>query len=342
MKKVVVIGGGFAGSTISRKLENSFNVVLIDCENFFEYTPGILRTLVEIEHIKKIQAKHSDYLKNAKIIWGEVDEVGENYVRLKGGKDKIRFDYLVIASGSDYNKPIKDSYVYYASRIKHLKKAFDGLQKAKDVCIIGGGLVGIELAAEICTHCNKRVKLIHSHEKLMERNNIKSSKYAEKFLKKRGVDIIFNERVKEFKKGKVITEKGNKLDCDFAFFTVGITPNFEFMKKNFSEKLEKGIKVDQHLRVIGMKNIFAAGDIVNIKEEKTAQNAEHHANIVVKNIKNLESGINLKNYESKKRLFVISLGKYNGIIEYKNFILTGFLPALAKWGIERMVMMNYR
>ena len=68
MKKIIVIGGGFAGSYIARKLEKDFDVILIDSKDYFEFTPGILRTIVESEHIKKIQILHTHYLKRAVIV----------------------------------------------------------------------------------------------------------------------------------------------------------------------------------------------------------------------------------------------------------------------------------
>ena len=62
MKKIVVIGGGFAGSYIARELQKDFNVVLIDRKDYFEFTPGILRCLVEPEHLKNIKKIYHFYI----------------------------------------------------------------------------------------------------------------------------------------------------------------------------------------------------------------------------------------------------------------------------------------
>src|SRR3989344_3467912 len=121
-KKVVIIGGGFAGSDVAKKVEKEVDVTLIDTKNYFEFTPGVLRTIVEPEHIKKIQDLHSDYLKSAKIIVGKVNEVSKEYVLV--GKKKIYFDYLVISSGSSYNSPFKEQRVVIARRAENLKKYY--------------------------------------------------------------------------------------------------------------------------------------------------------------------------------------------------------------------------
>src|SRR3989338_10845813 len=119
MKKVVIIGGGFAGSLIAKGLQDSFLTILIDTKDYFEFTPGILRTLVEPEHSIKIQVMHKTYLKKTTFIRGEVSEVTNNSVII--WKKKILFDYLIICSGSTYNKPIKEKNLVISTRAETLK-----------------------------------------------------------------------------------------------------------------------------------------------------------------------------------------------------------------------------
>jgi len=169
-------------------------------------------------------------------------------------------------------------------------------------------------------------------------------------LEKKGVEIIKNERVIKTKNnGKnFITDKNRVLKPDMAFLCTGIKPNFEFLKKNFSKALnEKNqIKVNSFLQVKKQrkvcKNIFAAGDITDLKEEKTAQNSENHAVIVSKNICAIENKKSLHKYESKPRGMVISLGKKNGIFTYKNLTFGGLIPGMMKGFVEWKTMLKYR
>ena len=344
MKRVVIIGGGFSATSVAKQLESKFDAVLVDTKDYFEYTPGILRTIVEPDHARKIQRMHKDYLKKSEIIVGRVLMVSDKYIVVKGRK-RINYDYLIICSGSNYNLPIKEQDVLIGSRADHLEKAYWKLMKAEKVLIIGGGLVGVELAAEICTHWKgKGIVLIQSSDKLIPRNNLKTISYVEKFLRSKGVKLICGERMKSVKNGVCITESGKKIKSDMIFLTVGIVPNYKFMKKNFSKVLDSRgqIRVNDYLQVKGQKNIFAAGDVVSVSEEKTAQNAERQAAVVVRNIRALESGKGLVSYVSKRTLLVISLGRYDGVIEYGNFVLGGKLAALMKWLIEKAVMFGYR
>ena len=340
MKKVVIIGGGFAGAYIARELEKDFDITLIDSKDYFEFTPGILRTIVEPEHIKKIQILHTHYLKRAKAIVGCVKTMTDNYLVLDDNK-KIHFDYLAVCSGSSYNLPFKEKSIIKVTRAKNLRECYEDLCKAKRVLIIGGGLVGVELASEICTHYkDKDITIIHSNDRLMQRTHERAIKYAETFLKKKGVKIIYGERV-EKKHGNIyITNKKRKIKTDMVFLCTGITPNYDFMKKNFKDKLnhEGFIKVNEYLQVEGYNNIFAAGDITNRTEEKTAQNAGRQARIMVKNIFAWEKKGNLIQYHSKRTPLVISLGKYNGILDTGKFVLTGLIPGLLKSLIEKREM----
>src|SRR3989344_8805815 len=107
MKKLIVTGGGFAGAKISRRLENYFEVTLIDEKEYFEFTPGILRSINYPEHLKKIQINHKDYLKKSKFILGKVIKLTNDHV-FTDNKKEIEYDYLAICSGSRYESPIKD------------------------------------------------------------------------------------------------------------------------------------------------------------------------------------------------------------------------------------------
>ena len=110
--------------------------------------------------------------------------------------------------------------------------------------------------------------------------------------------------------------------------------------KNLDDK--KYIKVNSNLQLEKYSNIFSAGDVNNIIEEKTAQSAEKQAEIVIKNIKNLELKKGLINYVPKEKPMVISLGRYNGIFEYKGIVLFGIIPAFLKWFIEKKTMIKYK
>jgi len=348
MKRVVIIGGGFTGSYTARILEKTFDVTLIDTKDYFEFTPGILPTIVDPSCVKDVQVMHTHYLKKAKVVIGTVTKFTKEAVFLD--KIKIPFDYLIISSGSKYNAPFKGGDAICADRVDMLRGHARALRSAQRVLVIGGGASGVELTAEIaCAHPEKKITLVHAMGRLLEKESEKVSRYAEKQLKKNGVKIIFNELITKGSKGDVFsTNKGRTVKADIAFLCVGITPNSEFIRNSFPKLVDrKGyVAVTDSLQLHGLKNIFVGGDVTGIKEAKTAQNALEHAKVIVNNVKRLEKKQSLLKYQPEKRATIISIGKWKGILCYRGFVLTGFLPRLLKtfveikemWGMKEVVL----
>ncbi|HLC90341.1 MAG TPA: FAD-dependent oxidoreductase [Candidatus Nanoarchaeia archaeon] len=340
-RRIVIIGGGFAGSFAVKKLEKHFAVTLIDEKDYFEFTPSILKTLVNHSLANAIQVQHSHYLHHAQIVKGSVSKIEEDVVFV--GKKKYPFDYLLIASGSRYASPIKEKNLVIASRAQELRYSARKLSKAEHILIIGGGIVGVELAAEIiCAFPDKKVKIVHARKELMERTPAKARAYSRSFLEKRGVTILFDKRVVE-SNGKYQTDTKKALSCDIAFLCTGIMPNYEHLgicSTQINER--KFLCVNEFLQVAGRKHIFAAGDVNDVAEEKTAQAAEKQAAAVVRNIFCLEQKKPLHAYSPSQKPMVISLGKYDGLFMYKELVVSGLLPALLKWLIERKTMWRYR
>lgn len=339
MKRIVVVGGGFAGSLVARKLESKFEVTLIDNKPFFEFTPSILRTIIDPTHVKKIQKLHTHYLHKAKVVLDTATSISSSQVMTNN--HAYPFDYCVITTGSSYTSPIK-SNVVIATRANELKEAHEKLENAKDIVIIGGGLVGVELAGEILSaYPQKKLTIIQNQDKLIPRMPRKAINYATRFLLKRGVRICFGEKCISQKGNLCITDKKNEYSADLVFLCTGIKPNYELVEENFKTTLSdrKLVQVNEFLQL--EKNIFVAGDLTAISEEKTAQNAEHQASVVVHNICNLEHNKPLKAYNVINRPMVVSLGKYSGIFTYGSFVFTGIIPALLKSFIEFKEMKKF-
>ena len=108
-KTLVIIGGGFTGTLVARNLEKRFKVILIDGKDYFEFVPGVLRTIVNPNNHKNIEVMHKELLKKAQIIQDKVTSLNKDYVMI--GKQRINFDYLLISTGSSYNIPIKEENI---------------------------------------------------------------------------------------------------------------------------------------------------------------------------------------------------------------------------------------
>jgi len=104
------------------------------------------------------------------------------------------------------------------------------------------------------------------------------------------------------------------------------------------------IRVNKHLQMEGTTNIFVAGDIADIpgEEEKLCQGAIEEGEVVSSNILNIESSRSLSSYTATCLPMLISLGKYDCILTYRGFTLTGFIPAVMKEFVEWKEMIKFK
>jgi NADH dehydrogenase FAD-containing subunit len=311
-------------------------VTLIDRKSYFEYQPSFHKVIFNPSHIHKIKVEYENCLKNTKLIISEVRKVNSNNIKTDYGS--IEFDILVITTGIDY--PI---YLDNKENVHVLKTGEDALNiaekivNANDVLIVGAGVIGTEIAGEILTKApNKKLFIVHPYQQILKRMSKDASDYTKKFFEKNDAKLILEEKVVDHIDNIFITNKGRKIKADLCIWSAGIRCNPFFMKDFpkicFSEK--NALNVNKYMQLEGFENIFVGGDIVSIKEEKTARKAEIHARIISKNICNILEKKPLKIYKSGRSPMVIGLGDWTGIIFYKYVFPGLFIPGILKWLIE--------
>ena len=337
--KIVIIGGGFCGLKVAKKLEKNkeIELILIDKKEYFGYKPGLPKLIRNKNYTENIQIKYKKILKNTKIISEKVEVI--NPKKIKTNKNEYQYDILVICLGVKYPIFLKNKKnVFTVTESNKCLKAIETIKKSKKILIVGGGLIGVEVAGELVTKKpDKDITIVHSKNLFIERNPKKSSKSAQKFLEKKGVDIIFNEKIIKNNVNSFVTDKNRKITSDIAIWSAGIKCDSTFMK-NFDKNIftRRGcLKVDKYLRLKGYNNIFVGGDITNINEEKTALNSERHAKIIVKNIKSFIKNKKLARYKKFRGPLFISLGSKKGIFVFRKVSFTGFLPNFIKDIIEK-------
>lgn len=116
--KTQVVGGGFSGAYLSQKLQNYCRVTLVDTRDYFEFTPSVLRTIVEPNHISSIQIRHQEYLNlhSSRVVQDRVTAVTDEHVVLSSDDSKLSYDYLVLTPGSRYNRPFKQAGIILPQR----------------------------------------------------------------------------------------------------------------------------------------------------------------------------------------------------------------------------------
>ncbi len=344
--KLIILGGGFCGAIVAKKLDKhrDVDVILINKKSYYEYTPSIHKLISNSEYLDKITIPFEKIVKQGRIIVDQLTNLTDQYVETKN--EKIPYDYLVISTGVDY--PI---FLDNQENVFTLKSSTSAMQinqkivNAKNILIIGGGLIGTEIAGELVTKMkDKHVTIIHSKDRLIERNPAQASCYAQKFLEKKGAKIIFNEKIVRHEDRIFISNKDSKIEADIAIWCAGIrwSPDYlnGFDPQTFANK--GALKVKEHLQLHGFENIFAGGDVCSVSEEKTAQNARIHGSFIVKNLHKLMTDKRKISYKPKKRIMVISLGDWSGILIYGKIVITGIVPGILKYVVQWLAMRRYK
>ncbi|PRP78394.1 NADH dehydrogenase [Planoprotostelium fungivorum] len=362
-KRVIIIGGGHAGTIVASDLEHDFQVTLIDPKNSFEFLPSKLRTLVDPDHANKVQVRYDQFLRSTDIINDSATSADHNGVVVSG--IRYDFDYLVIATGARYVDPNSipllaakqiaaenegDSVKFpsiLSARAHNLHHHSHETERANSIVVIGGGIVGVELAAELAeTFPRKIITLVQSGPKLMPRSPDRAIRYTENWFRHQAVRLILRDRIISRTDRGFETKGGLKIDAQLAFVATGNLPNTEFLcNTTLSRHVEENglIRVNSFFQMEGSENVFAVGDVAAVPNEveKLSQSAGKHAQIVAHNIRAIESKRPLRAYTAKSLPMLISLGKFDGILTYRQFTLTGLLPALMKEFVEYREMARF-
>ncbi|CAO3592019.1 unnamed protein product [Absidia cylindrospora] len=321
-KKLVIIGGGFVGFTVASILDPMprFHVTLIDAKDSFEYTPGMIKMLVRPEETtSSMRVRHDAYIKNGRIVIGVANRIEKDATMVHVNNESIPFDYLVIATGSTYQSKLKSFDISALYRMSDLSSEYNGLKIAKNILIVGGGLVGCELAAEIALHefpdgqpKRKSVTLVESHSSLVRRSTPARQQKAIEYLRAIGVDVVCNEKIVDFDTSgnNAFLGSSGRLykHFDKVYLATGTTPCCQILKQPRQTSLHDDdstmmdldtcvdnwdricVKPTLQLKHWKYQHIFAGGDVTDVKEEKTGYAATLAGVCIARNICRMEKG----------------------------------------------------
>ena len=217
-------------------------------------------------------------LGNAALEKNNIDVIVDEAIRINRSKKTIEtknevkfyYDKLILATGSiPITPPIKGInkegvYQIYKD-IVYLKKLIEQIKKAKNVLILGGGFIGVELADEISKIKGLNVFLVEMLPEILANSfDVEFSKIAEEVLTLSGVKIFKNTRVEEIlgseKVENVLFAGGKKIAVDMLIIGTGGIPNSNIASDaGLNLGKGKGIWVDEYMRTID-PDIFAVGD----------------------------------------------------------------------------------
>lgn len=275
---IVIIGNGIAGVTLARHIRKNSNkritLISAEAEHFFSRTALMY---VYMGHMKwnHLKPYEDDFWKKNRIELKQayVEEIQpENNRLLFASGETFTYDKLVIATGSKPNKfgwPGQDlpqvQGLYSKQDLEKLEQNAPENQTCKHAVIVGGGLIGIELAEMLSTR-NIPVSFLVREESFWSNVlPLEESQLLNNHIKEHGIDLRLNTNLQSIEadengnvKSVIIKETGEEIPCNVVGLTAGVSPNIDFLK-NSSVETNRGVLVNRNLQT-NIENIYAIGD----------------------------------------------------------------------------------
>ncbi|MBI2257922.1 MAG: NAD(P)/FAD-dependent oxidoreductase [Flavobacteriia bacterium] len=384
-KKIVVVGAGFAGISFIQKIDFSlYDVTLIDKLNHHQFQPlfyQVASSQIEPSSISFPIRNIFRKIKNLHIIMSEVLQVNSEENKLICDYGTLSYDILVLALGGKtqfYNNKSIESQAftlkstYDAIRIRnHILELFEEINRDKNIkkaanfnfVIVGGGATGVETAgafAEIkkfilpkdfkeIPYDKIKIYLIEGGKSCLGNMSLKAQKYSEIYLKKLGVEIIYNELVTDYKEDIVYLKSGSKIPSKTLIWAAGITAN---QLKGFQEEQYSGgnrLICNRNNLVTGETNIYALGDMCYMKTPKYPKGHPQVANVAINQAKNLAKNLNklslnkqLKDFEYKDLGSMATIGKNKAVVDFSFIQLKGYIAWLIWMFLHLMLILSVR
>lgn len=304
--KIVIVGGGFGGIELAKHLDDKpVDIVMLDKHNYHTFQPLLYQVAtggLEADSIAFPLRKIFEGQKNFRFRVAEVMKINPERNSLDTSIGEIKYDYLVIATGSTTNFFGNKQTEHFSMPMKSIPEALDlrsmilqNLEEAilldtkeerepyLNFVIVGGGPTGVELSgsiAELRNHIlhkdypelNKnemRVYLVEGLPKVLQVMSEQASAKSTEFLKDMGVEVMTNTMVKEYDGKEIKFGDGKSIKTHNVIWSAGVMGQvIEGLPK---EVIVRGnrIQTDDRNRVVGQSNIYAIGDVAAIITEET-------------------------------------------------------------------------
>ncbi len=297
--KIVIIGAGFGGLRLARKLNNrkGIAVLLIDKFNYHQFQPLFYQVAtagLDASNISFPLRKVFQRSRNVRIRMAEVKKLIPAEKKLITDSEEISYDALVIATGAGTNffgnaqveknaLPMKSTVEALQIKyrlLQHFEKALtiteeQALLPLINIAIVGGGPTGVELSGAIAEmkkyvlpkdypdidFSKMNIYLVEGSHRLLGAMSEKSSAQSLRYLKKMGVNVLHEKHVTGYDGENLFFADGSSLKSNNVIWAAGVKGNIIDGVGN--DLITKGnrIKTDKYCRVLGAEDIYAIGDV---------------------------------------------------------------------------------
>lgn len=304
-KRIVIIGGGFAGLELAKKLcTKPFQLILLDKNNYYQFQPLLYQIAtagLEPGSVSFPLRKFFQKYKNVHFRVAEVLHIQPESQHVVTDIGSITYDYLVVATGATNNffgleniqknalsmKSVTDAIYIRNYILSNLEKALNETNPEKissflNIAIAGGGPTGVELAgalAEMKKYVFNKdypqlnlslmsIRVFEGSETLLSGMSSYASNEAKRHLEKLGVEVFLNARVQDYDGEHVVLADGRNFSAKTLVWATGVAAAKPSGFAHHTTGNGLRVQVDRQNRVAGYDNIFAIGDVSSMETPK--------------------------------------------------------------------------
>ena len=329
LKHIVVIGGSYVGVKAAQELATAlagrFRVLLVEKNSHFQHLFAFPRFAV----VNGVDT-HKSFIPftpgvfaacppgSGSVVQAKVNSLTKSTIRLDrkvlldGQKvDSIPYSYLVLATGTKLAAPSTLPGSEKLEGTAYLRKHAEKVMDSKQIVIIGGGAVGVQMATDIKElYPEKSVTLVHSRQHVMNKFDSRFHDLIAERCQELGITMALGARVKLPAEGyptdgsqfNVELHNGTLIPADFAIVCTGQIPQSSLIQDLSPDSVltDGFVKTLKTLQISDPEypNIFAVGDIAATGAHKAARPGFAQAELVAKNIPHLLKGESLESYDS--------------------------------------------
>jgi NADH:ubiquinone reductase (H+-translocating) len=345
MKKIVIAGGGYGGykivtQLIDKGIPENYQVTLVDRHayhslktEFYALASGSISDF----QVRMPFPEHDRF----SVVNGEIlgIDIGNKKIQVRELEEPVEYDYLVIALGCEDNFHGIEGAEEFTNSLQSLAKtrrtyeSINNLDPDSLVSLIGGGLTGVELAAELREiRPDLSIRIYDRGEKLLNGFPDKLRTFVMKWFTDHSIEIRSNSTIEKLEENTVVVN-GTREHSDAIVWTAGVQP-VKVVRDIDVEKDRTGrIILNDYYQIPEHNEVFVVGDCASLPYAPSGQLAGKQGEQIAKMLGDIMNGKEVQKPEEINLKGTLgSLGKKNGFGVVYNNPLIGAVPRLMKSG----------